>query len=1037
MSAPPAPPIPTPPTPPAEFALAWLQHSHDLIALTGPQGGVTWANAAFAHATGLAAVPGAMLRTLLPPLPAGQAVHDTVAAALNGAALCDTDLEWQTTSGTPLWVRARTLPAPGGVAWVLQDITQAVTERQRADRNAELLDMAQEYGRVGIWERHIPSGTGHWDRHVFEFWGLDANTTTPDFEAAARQVHPEDQPTMQAYRESTRWAGHYAQRYRVVRPDGSIRQIHSHWHIRNGPNGEPERAIGVMMDDTEAFDLARSLLNATEQLKLAAELANIVTFRHDFATGMIQYSKRGFAVLDTPHRPGGVPVAEVRALIHADDRATVLASAEETMRTGGPTDVEARYRRSDGGWRYVMTRRVLQRDADGEPVAFLGVALDVTEKVAHQRQASELSRRLNAAAQAAKMGIWTTSSESMVPEWNEQMFELFDVDKTSPPPSLRQWIETCVHPDDRERALREASAYLRNGNAPVEFELKTVRRDGSSRWIVLRADLDRSSPDQRRLLGVALDVTEHREALAALRSADERAALAARSAGIGTWEVDVISGAERWDTQMFALRDLPVRDKPPTREERIALLHPDDIHLVLDSQRNALGTDESSQYEFRVRLPDGSYRWLASRSIPVRGPQGRTVRRVGVNWDVTESKNVQVALQEKAIAERDSQAKSQFLSRMSHELRTPLNAVLGFTQLLQRDAGTGLGPEQKVQLGHIRAAGEHLLSLINDALELSSLESGNLKLDMQAVDLDAIVAQALPLVGSLAARQQVRLHVVPRPDPHRLGPAPVLAWVDPTRVLQVLLNLLSNAIKYNRSRGQVTIEACTLAGIARLRVTDTGRGMSPDQMSHLFEPFNRMGIESEGIEGTGIGLVIVKALVEGMGGTMSVTSQAGLGTTFELDFPQPPAGPTTQAALLDGPAARADDPRRQRKGQLLYIEDNAVNALLVEELVRTIPGMALATETTGLAGVQRAARLRPDLVLVDMQLPDFDGFEVLRRLRSQTETATIPCIALSANAMPEDIARALGAGFEDYWTKPIVFKSFITALERRFPSQPA
>jgi len=253
----------------------------------------------------------------------------------------------------------------------------------------------------------------------------------------------------------------------------------------------------------------------------------------------------------------------------------------------------------------------------------------------------------------------------------------------------------------------------------------------------------------------------------------------------------------------------------------------------------------------------------------------------------------------------------------------------------------------------------------------------------------------------------------------------------------VLLNLLSNAVKYTRSQGDVTIETRVLAGTARLRVTDTGRGMTPDQMSHLFEPFNRLGIEGEGIEGTGIGLVIVKALVEGMGGTMSVTSQAGHGTTFELNFPRSPAGPTTQAALLESPVAQADEARRLRKGQLLYIEDNAVNVLLVEELVHTIPGLELVTETTGQAGVQRAGTLLPDLVLVDMQLPDFDGFEVLRRLRRRPETAAIPCIALSANAMPEDIARALGAGFEDYWTKPIVFKAFISALEQRFPLQPA
>ncbi|KNZ30960.1 MAG: hypothetical protein AD742_19965 [Methylibium sp. NZG] len=479
---------------------------------------------------------------------------------------------------------------------------------------------------------------------------------------------------------------------------------------------------------------------------------------------------------------------------------------------------------------------------------------------------------------------------------------------------------------------------------------------------------------------------------------------------------------------MFKLRDLPVRSKPPTRDERLAMLHPDDVHRVLDSQSTAIGPDESSQYEFRIRLSSGGWRWLASRSIPVRDNQGAPVRRVGVNWDVTESKAAQVALQEKAVAERASQGKSQFLSRMSHELRTPMNAMLGFTQLLQRDAGHVLAAEQKVQLGHILTAGEHLLSLINDALELSNLESGNVKLEPQAIDLGTIVGQALALVGSLAQQQQVRLeHVTPDP-PHT-----VLAWADPTRVRQVLLNLLSNAVKYNRSQGVVTVTVHARGGVPRVRVTDNGRGMSPEQTAHLFEPFNRLGVDGQGIEGTGIGLVIVKALVEGMGGTVGVTSQAGRGTTVELSLPPPVPERGSAAMPIADAAAPGPAASLQRRGRILYIEDNPVNVLLVQELVHTLPGMTLLAEATGHAGVERVTSLLPDLVLVDMQLPDFDGFEVLRRLRSRPETANIPCIALSANAMPEDIARGLRAGFEDYWTKPIAFKPFISALEQRFP----
>ena len=451
---------------------------------------------------------------------------------------------------------------------------------------------------------------------------------------------------------------------------------------------------------------------------------------------------------------------------------------------------------------------------------------------------------------------------------------------------------------------------------------------------------------------------------------------------------------------------------------------PEDLPKVLLAHEDALASDQASAYEFRVRLPDGSHRWLASRSAVIRDANGLPVRRVGVNWDVTEAKQAELVRQQAVLAEREVQAKSQFLSRMSHELRTPLNAVLGFTQLLQVEAIEATSSSQAVKLGHIRAAGEHLLALINDVLDLSSLESGEMRLQTQPVDLGALVRQSLPLVEPLAAQQGVTL---------RTGSIDGWALADPKRMRQVLINLYSNAIKYNRRGGDVVVEVRRDGSSVRLGVRDTGRGLTREQLAHLFEPFNRLGVESEGIEGTGIGLTIVKALVEGMGGTIGVRSRRGVGTTFELSLPAHLAAAPITAPAVEEPAVPSAG-HCDRNGQLLYIEDNAVNVLLVEELVRNLSGLRIASEPSGTAGVARARKLRPDLILVDLQLPDFDGFEVLRRLRAQPETAKTPCIALSANAMPDDIARGLAAGFTDYWTKPIDFRRFLAALEERFPA---
>jgi signal transduction histidine kinase/CheY-like chemotaxis protein len=437
-----------------------------------------------------------------------------------------------------------------------------------------------------------------------------------------------------------------------------------------------------------------------------------------------------------------------------------------------------------------------------------------------------------------------------------------------------------------------------------------------------------------------------------------------------------------------------------------------------------VAADRATNQEFRVVWPDGTVRWLATRSTPVRDENGRTVRRIGINWDVTDAREAAASREERLLAQRESQAKSRFLARISHELRTPLNAVLGFSQLLLAETAPGQRPDPdswRRRVEHVQASGEHLLALIDDVLELSSLESGELPLSLQAVALAPLVHTTLPLVELLAQAHDVTL---------QLGALDGWVLADPVRLRQVLLNLLSNAIKYNRRGGRVTVDTETQGGWLLLRVQDSGRGLSEDQLRHLFEPFNRLGADHEGIAGTGIGLAIVQASVQHMGGSVAVTSRLGAGSCFELslqraDAPLPPQPVFAEGDLL--PPARL-----QPGSQLLYIEDNEVNLLLVSELRRQRPALQFLSATDGASGVAVARARQPVLILLDMQLPDMDGHEVLRRLRADPATAAIRCIALSANAMPEDIRHALATGFDDYWTKPLDLQAFLRSIDALF-----
>jgi len=1007
----------------AATATALLQHSTNAIALCDAQGRIDWCNRVLLELCGGAPAEGRdqSLALLL-------ALTDADAQRLD-AALRDgrpgtlPDMRIGGASGS--WWRAQISVLPDGrraTQW--SSVDELHHQSAEARRLAELLDLAQDFGRLAVWERDTVSLQGRWDRHMYRFWGLAEGDGTPDFDVAAGSIVAADRVGVsQAFRRSIRRAGTYSHRYRVRSTDGVVRQVHSQWVVKNGAAGVPERVLGIVMDDTEAWNLARTHAETAEQLALALELANIVVFRHDLRSSRVKISDKAFELLGLPIPPNDLSADELRALVHPDDQADLRASLEKAVASGLPVDQETRFRHADGSWRHVLTRRMLQRDANGQPMALLGVGLDLSERVESSKRQTELMRQFELTTRAAGIGYWCVEAENNRARWSEQTFLLHGLSPEAEALPMQHWLQHFVHADDREQVQQRYRAWVRRGGPNLVQEMRIVRTDGATRHMLSYSRLE-GPPGRYDFFGVLMDVTERRAAEAALYQASERAALATRGAGMGTWEQDLISGEAYWDEQMWRLRGLQPRAQPLNVDERMQLVHPDDRAATLRELTQATQEGRPSNLEFRVRWPDGQWRLIASRSVAVRDAQGRTTRRIGVNWDITDTRNAQLAREEKLLAQRESQAKSQFLSHMSHELRTPLNAVLGFAQLLLADGERVTAETRRRRLEQIHGAGQHLLSLIDDVLDLSSLEGGGIRIAAQSVPLQALVAQTLPLVERQARQRKVKL---------RSGALAGVALADATRLRQVLLNLLTNAVKYNRDGGQVLVEAEMAEGAVLLRVSDTGRGMSEAQLQHAFEPFNRLGLENEGIEGTGIGLAIVKALVERMGGTVQARSAPEQGSVFEVRLPdgsahdsaEPP--PTTQCAAAPMAARPAGQP-----GRLLYIEDNPVNLLIVQELLAQRPDLQLHTASDGLSGVSLALSHRPDLILVDMQLPDIDGHEVLRRLRADEATAAIRCISLSANAMPEDIERALKAGFDDYWTKPLDLREFMRSLDSIF-----
>ena len=1011
----------------AAAALALLQQGPSAIALCDALGQIDWCNRRLLDLAGGAPAEGrGQSLALLLGLSAAdaQALHDALRDGRPGPL---PDMQIGGFSGR--WWRAQLSLLPDGrraTHW--QSVEEQRLHAADASRLAELLDLAQDFGRLGVWERDIHSLQGRWDRHMYRIWGLSENDSTPDFERAAQSVLDEDRAALnQAFRQSLRRAGSYAHRYRVRGADGVLRQLHSQWVVKNGANGLPERVLGILVDDTEAWAQARTHAETSEQLSLALTLANIVVFRHDLRSDRVSVSERAFELLGMPGACTELSAEELRAMVHPDDQPALRASLEQALVSEQPVDVETRFRHAGGGWRHVLTRRILQRDAEGRPVALLGVGLDLSERVESNRRHTELMRQFELTTRAAGIGYWSVEAETGQTRWSEQTFQLHGLPVGSTALSNADWLQRFVHPADRDAVRQRYLAWVKSGGPNLEQELRIVRSDGATRHMLSYSRLE-GPPGRYDFFGVLMDVTERRAAEAALHRASERAALATRGAGMGTWELDLLSGQSYWDEQMWRLRGLQPRAQALSVHERMALVHPDDREATLRELTQATSAGRPSYLEFRVCWPDGQWRLIASRSIALRDEQGQPTRRIGINWDITDSRAAQHAREEKLLAQRESRAKSEFLSRMSHELRTPLNAVLGFAQLMLGDGEKVSAETRRRRLEQIQVAGQHLLSLIDDVLDLSSLEGGEIRISLQPVALPALVAETLPLVARPARQRKVKL---------RSAALAGVALADATRLRQVLLNLLTNAVKYNHEGGQVLVEAEPDGdgdGVL-LRVSDTGRGMSEAQLQHAFEPFNRLGVENEGIEGTGIGLAIVKALVERMGGTVQARSAPEQGSVFEVRLPDG----STAVDTVDALSARAAPPLivdtlGSRAARLLYIEDNPVNLLIVQEVLAQRPDLQLDTAIDGLSGVSLAQSARPDLILVDMQLPDIDGHEVLRRLRADAATAHIPCISVSANAMPDDIERALQAGFADYWTKPLDLRRFLGSLETIFGS---
>lgn len=609
------------------------------------------------------------------------------------------------------------------------------------------------------------------------------------------------------------------------------------------------------------------------------------------------------------------------------------------------------------------------------------------------------------------------------------------------------WCEKIIPtPKKAEARLQLQTLFTEDdGNEKVHhFENEVITKSGEMLFISWRSRVQLGRSGERiGVLNTGIDITRRKRMELELFQSEHRLLVSEKIAHIGSWEWNIATGEVDWTDEIYRIFGLQPQEFQPTYAKFLATIHPDDRDLVVQAVNAAVANPNATYaIEHRIIVGEGELRYVKEFGEVFRNEQGGPIRMIGAVHDITEQKKIQQALihahdeLEKRVAERTADldqaktiaiaannTKSEFLARMSHELRTPLNAILGFSQLLLRD---NISPAQHKAVEEIDQGGHHLLDLINDILDLSRIDAGQLEIKVEPVLVRQSLLECLSLTTVLLERKEINVVY----DGIKLSNVHILA--DSTRLKQILLNLLSNAIKFNREKGTILIsyETSSAANRTRIVIRDTGVGMEEKNLSKLFQPFERLGLGLDAVEGTGIGLALCKRLIEVMDGSIGVNSTVGIGSAFWIELPT--------AFTCEKTDEKTENNRKQIKSdrhryQLLYIEDSPSSLKLVEHLLDHRKDIKLLAASRPELGLQMASVYRPDLILLDINLPGMDGFEVLKSLRDNAELRHTNVIAVSANAMREQVTRGMKEGFNQYITKPLNIKYFLDVLEEYLP----
>lgn len=793
--------------------------------------------------------------------------------------------------------------------------------------------------------------------------------------------------------------------------------------------GKPYKYVSARTDVT-------LLRKSEERLQRSQEFANIGTWDWNIKTGELFWSDRIAPLFGYRKTVPETTYENFLSAVHKEDQQMVNDAVNNCVEHNAVYNIEHRVVWDDGSVHWVLEQGNVIRNTDGEALHMLGVVQDIDIRKRSELLLADREKQLIEAQQLAQIGNWQADISKGTLTWSDEIYRIFGYEPGSFLPNIEAF-HTAIHPDDLNLVRESELQAEKTGIHDVVHRI--IRPDKTIRYVheLAQAETD-SNGKLISLRGTVQDITKRMEAEAKLRETEERFTFAVEGAGDGVWDWDMKTNDMQFSRIYMQMLGYEENELPHTVDTWKNSVHPDDLDRVTDNLTCYLnGELDIYHVELRLQCKSGEYKWILCRgTVVARDTLGNAIRMIGIHSDITEQKEIEqnlIDVREEAI--NANRAKSSFLSMMSHELRTPMNAIIGFSQLLTMPGSDPLSDVQKENVHEIIKAGNHLLELINEILDLAKVESGRIDFSIEAVMLGEVLADSLQLITPLMNERNIEL-VLRRNNIEfavdDLLKTPIIVRADRIRLRQVILNLLSNAVKYNNENGKITISCDrTNKGIIRISVTDTGIGISTENQGKLFDAFNRLGAEQTNIEGTGIGLVITKSIVEQMGGEIGFKSEKGVGSTFWIELNED-SQPGNEDKVRNENQEQNEPDTTEYEHTVLYIEDNPANLRLVSQLLAKQKFIHMWTAHEPMLGLELATAKRPDLILLDINLPGMDGYGVLSELKKRDETRDITVIAISANAMPTDIEKGLKAGFDHYITKPIDLDALLKAIKSVF-----